>query len=58
MNDKELYLYHCKKLQNLLEADQNEISNSLQQDFLFEYRSLLEKEKEVLYDMIGYLNNI
>jgi hypothetical protein len=48
----ELYLYHCKKLQDLLEVDQIEIASSLQEDFLYEYRILLEREKEALEKLI------
>ena len=53
MDEKELYLYHCRKLQTMLEVDQNEIASSLQGDFLWEYRNLLEKEMEVLEVMIN-----
>lgn len=53
MDEKELYLHHCRKLQALLEVDQNEIASSLQGEFLYEYRNLLEKEMEALHRMIN-----
>ena len=51
----ELYLHHCKKLQELLEVDQFEIASSLQEDFLHEYRILLEREKEALENLISQI---
>lgn len=57
MVNKELYLYHCNKLEELLEADQIEIFSGLQGDFLYEYRKLVEKEKEGLKELISQIKH-
>ena len=53
MDEKEFYLYHCRKLQALLEVDQNKITSGLQGEFLYKYKNLLKKEMEALHKMIN-----
>lgn len=58
MDYQDTFLHHCRKLQIMLEADQNEISSGLQEDFLIEYRKLLEKEMEALHKLMSQTKNL
>lgn len=53
MDQREMALYHYVKLKALLDADEYHIAECLKGDLLDAYREIIDREKEVLGNIIS-----